>query len=330
MTLPEKLISDKIHHISISNKNTACDTSEKENIQTPILVSPPRSVPYYLSHLPPYSSKISYPAEYFPEIYMNLMNDCQRQNYSYEAFKKIQTNINVYTRNILFDWIVDIHLTYALSLRGLFLSLNLLNRYSSKEKIEIKKIQAIGTSAMVISWKNEEREFPGVSKFEMITDEGAKKEDIFKYEDKILGALDFDILIPNEFDIFELLRIKFDLSEEEFFYGVYLLISFNFNENILKFKPNTICDAVCILIGVLFNKKDIIDFYQVDSDYSFKEAKEVSKEIYFFLIKIFPFLKLDCYKRLQFLLHIKDFDLSKYSPTPLIKKKEETEEEEEN
>ena len=67
-----------------------------------------------------------------------------------------QKDINPSMREILNDWLIEVHLKFGLLPETLFLTVNLIDRYLSTKSIYRNKLQLVGVTAMLIASKYEE------------------------------------------------------------------------------------------------------------------------------------------------------------------------------
>ncbi|CCD25887.2 B-type cyclin CLB1 NDAI_0G01110 [Naumovozyma dairenensis CBS 421] len=100
-------------------------------------------------------------------------------------------------RDILIDWLVKIHVKFQLLPETLFLAINLIDRFLTKESVQLDKLQLVGTSCLFIASKYEEIYCPSIKNFANETDGACSTDDIKKGEKYILKALDFNLNYPN-------------------------------------------------------------------------------------------------------------------------------------
>jgi hypothetical protein len=106
-------------------------------------------------------------------------------------------------RSILIDWLIEVHLKFKLVPESLYLTVNLIDRYLSKEQVNRQKLQLVGVTAMLIACKYEEIYPPIVKDFVYITDNAYTKEEIIEMEGKMLKTLDFNIQITSAYRFLE-------------------------------------------------------------------------------------------------------------------------------
>ena len=82
-----------------------------------------------------------------------------------------QDDITEKMRSILIDWLIDVHSKFKLKCNTLFMTINIVDRFLSKERISRKQLQLIGVASMLIACKFEEIYAPEVRDFVYISDE---------------------------------------------------------------------------------------------------------------------------------------------------------------
>ena len=100
-----------------------------------------------------------------------------------------QKDIHPSMREILNDWLIEVHLKFNLLPETLYLTINLIDRFLSLHSVNRNKLQLVGVTAMLIASKYEEIYPPIVSDFVYITDNAYTKEEILAMEERILIAL---------------------------------------------------------------------------------------------------------------------------------------------
>lgn len=234
----------------------------------------------------------SLPSEYLSEIYFNLLNDSENQDYSLSSFQKLQKDINGKMRQILVDWLITLYYDLGLTENTLFITINLINRFISKQAISKEEFQLLGVSALMIAAKYEEIFIPSTSIYVYLTDKAFSKEQIIDMEQRILSALNFDVSIPNEFNLYEMMSLKFLFNDKEYSVGLYYLMMFLLDENSMNFTPKAICEGVCWLVGCLSGNQAIREYFTFGK----MNSKKAADVILSFENKKFFKAKLSCEK----------------------------------
>ena len=198
------------------------------------------------------------PIDYLNIIYTNLLIEetkgiLPKPIYNY---LNAQDDINEQMRSILIDWIIDIHYKYGFKDETLFMTVNIIDRYSTIKQISRTKYQLLGITAMMISCKHEEIEFPKINDFIYITGNLYTKDEMIKMEYDILKVLNFNLLFPSSNSFFEFLALNFNFSKKFFFMGKYLMESFLIDIKYIKYKASVIASA-CAYIVMKFYKMDL-------------------------------------------------------------------------
>ena len=118
----------------------------------------------------------------------------------------IQTDINHKMRAILIDWLIDVHLKYKLLPQTMYITVNLIDRYLSKNETNRKQLQLVGVAAIFIATKYEEIYPPALKDFVYITDKAYVKKDVLEMEEKMLNSLKFDITFPTQWNFLEIYK----------------------------------------------------------------------------------------------------------------------------
>jgi cyclin B len=107
-----------------------------------------------------------------------------------------QMEINKKMRAILVDWLVDVHISFRLHPKTLYLAIQLIDRYLQKSQVPRNKLQLVGVTCMSIAAKFEDAGAPCLRDLSSITDNAYQPHEIANYEVHVLGSLDFKVLTP--------------------------------------------------------------------------------------------------------------------------------------
>ena len=182
-----------------------------------------------------------------PKPIYNYMND--------------QKEINEQMRSILVDWIIDVHHKFGFTDETLFMTVLIIDRYSTIRQISRMQLQLLGITALMISCKHEEIELPKIDDFIYITDNAYTKQEMVKMENDILRALNFSLLFPSPIKFFEYLSINFNFSKKMHFMGKYLMETFLIDIKYIKYKASVISCACAYIVMKFFKVKGHQDSY---------------------------------------------------------------------
>ena len=108
-------------------------------------------------------------------------------------------DINQKMREILVDWVVEVHHKFNLRPAVLYTTVQLIDRYLGMCTVARSKLQLVGITAMLISSKMEEIFPPQVKDFVYISDRAYTQEEIIEMEQTILNSMKFRVAFPTMF-----------------------------------------------------------------------------------------------------------------------------------
>uniref|UniRef100_A0A8C0I9K0 G2/mitotic-specific cyclin-B3 n=1 Tax=Bubo bubo TaxID=30461 RepID=A0A8C0I9K0_BUBBB len=133
-------------------------------------------------------------AEYAKEIFEYMRG--REEKFMLPDYMEKQTDISRDMRAILVDWMVEVQENFELNHETLYLAVKLVDHYLVEVVSMRDKLQLIGSTAILIASKFEERCPPCVDDFLYICDDAYKREELIAMEMSILSTLKFDINIP--------------------------------------------------------------------------------------------------------------------------------------
>uniref|UniRef100_A0A8C1ZW74 Cyclin B3 n=1 Tax=Cyprinus carpio TaxID=7962 RepID=A0A8C1ZW74_CYPCA len=132
--------------------------------------------------------------EYAKDIFDYLKS--REEKFVLHDYMADQQNLNNNMRAILVDWLVEVQENFELNHETLYLAVKMTDHYLAVSQARRESLQLIGSTAMLIASKFEERAPPCVDDFLYICDDAYKRSQLIAMEISILQALDFDINIP--------------------------------------------------------------------------------------------------------------------------------------
>ena len=100
--------------------------------------------------------------DYVDDIYTNLRRK-EMELAPPVNLMSSQDDINEKMRTILIDWLIEVHLKFKLRHETLFLTVNILDRFLTVQKVARQRLQLVGVVALMIAAKYEEIYPPEVS-----------------------------------------------------------------------------------------------------------------------------------------------------------------------
>ncbi|KAK3524494.1 hypothetical protein QTP70_029278 [Hemibagrus guttatus] len=132
--------------------------------------------------------------EYAKEIFDYLRD--REEKFVLTDYMHAQPDLNASMRGILIDWMVEVQENFELNHETLYLAVKLTDHYLSITSVTRDSLQLIGSTAMLIAAKFEERCPPGIDDFLYICDDTYERQEFLVMERNILQGLNFDINIP--------------------------------------------------------------------------------------------------------------------------------------
>ncbi|XP_050214756.1 putative cyclin-A3-1 [Mercurialis annua] len=184
--------------------------------------------------------------------YLHTMEVDPRRRALPDYIETIQKDVSPNMRGILVDWLVEVAEEYKLVPDTLYLTINYIDRYLSKNSMNRQRLQLLGVSSMLIASKYEEINPPNVEDFCYITDNTYSKDDVVKMEADILKLLKFELGNPT---IKTFLRRFTMIAQEGYknsnlqleFLGYYLAELSLLDYNCVKFLPSLVASSVIFL-----------------------------------------------------------------------------------
>lgn len=114
-------------------------------------------------------------------------------------YMESQPHINEKMREILIDWLIDVHYKFKLQPETLYLCVNILDRFlkNTHTQVHREKFQLVGATCLLISSKYEEICALKIYDLVYICDDTFSKYEILDMEETILKALKYKITIPS-------------------------------------------------------------------------------------------------------------------------------------
>lgn len=184
-------------------------------------------------------------SEYFDDIYTYLKEiDCN--NLPTDGYmEKVQNDVTEKMRSILLDWLVEVHLKFKLLPETFYLTVNLIDRYLSKQSINRKYLQLLGVTAMFIACKYEEIYSPEIKDFIYMTDNAYTRDQMIKMEFDVLKALEFNVTNPSPLRFLEILKCILKFDDKSFMMCQYFMELCITDYKMIKYNPGLL--ATCVV-----------------------------------------------------------------------------------
>ena len=245
----------------VPSKNLLLKKTRQLSLDQNVLSKISIELPKKFSSSPNFTIKINFTnpnpeLEYIDEIYQNLLmednsNDRER-NFDY---MKYQTDLTPKIRAMLVNYVVEVAEKFNLKNKTLYLSVQIIDRLFSREKINKHFFQLVGITSLFISSKYEEIYYPDIKDWVEITGGKYTEDQILKMEDLIVGSLDFHLLPIYPYAFYEIICLKLGIEKEDFFLGALILEIALFDYALVKYKSSTICESVIIMLMKIVKRK---------------------------------------------------------------------------
>ncbi|CAD8165806.1 unnamed protein product [Paramecium pentaurelia] len=193
---------------------------------------------------------------YLEEFNLKLQ---QQNTISYNAFYQ-QSQITLKMRNVLINWLFEVHHKLKLQLETLLLTVWLIDKFIETHLVQKNRFQLFGIACLFIASKYQEvYGVPKSGQLSKLCDEVYSKEDILKAEGQILQNINFNLSFISPLRIFEHIA---EVDDQ---------ISYGFANG----DPFLIVATILNIVGKISNKKIDSSMLKVDSNQTNKLTKEL-------------------------------------------------------
>lgn len=198
-----------------------------------------------------------------------------------------QTDISPKMREILIDWLIEVHLKFKLRPETLYLTVSNIDRFLERHAVSRTKLQLVGCTAMLLAAKYEEIYAPEVRDFVYISDKAYTREQILQMEAIMLRTLEFKLTVPTAFRFGERF-IKVALSgtdpqlHETRTHLANFLMELTLQEySFLKYMPSMVAaSAIYLAMKMTGQTKPWSELLESETQYSERLLQECITELY--------------------------------------------------
>lgn len=178
--------------------------------------------------------------EYVDEIYQYYWT-MEAQGNSLENYMEMQTEITPQMRDILVNWLIEVHMKFDLMPETLYLTITLLDRFLSLVTIEKNELQLVGLTAVLLASKYEDFWHPRVSDLISIAVDSYTRDQMLDMEKAFLKNLKFRLNAPTPY-VFMLRFLKASKSDKKLEdLSFYLIDLCMVHYEALHFKVSLLC-----------------------------------------------------------------------------------------
>merc|ERR1711935_203168 len=161
------------------------------------------------------------------------------------GYLSAHNDINEKMREILVDWLVEVHMKFNLQSAVLYTTVQLIDRFLGMQAVTRSKLQLVGITAMLISSKMEEIYPPEVKDFVYISDKAYTQEEIIAMEQTMLNTLKFQVAFPTVYMFSQQIKVATMCDEKTSHVASFLMDMTLQDYSTLRYSPS-IMAAACV------------------------------------------------------------------------------------
>uniref|UniRef100_H3DMQ0 G2/mitotic-specific cyclin-B2 n=1 Tax=Tetraodon nigroviridis TaxID=99883 RepID=H3DMQ0_TETNG len=178
----------------LKNRSASAASEGREGPRPPLLAGQRRHTPAQFDMDSENADDCFLCPDYAKEIFDYLKQ--REERFVLRDYMPTQPGLTVEMRAVLVDWLVEVQENFELFHETLYLAVKVTDHYLSTVPVHRETLQLVGSTAMLIASKFEERSPPCVEDFLYICDDAYGREELISMEASILQTLAFDINIP--------------------------------------------------------------------------------------------------------------------------------------
>ena len=212
-------------------------------------------------------------------------------NYDKINLFELQDNndINEVKRKNIIELLIYYNYKWKLNPDSIYLAINIMDRYTSKIKINKNEYELIGLASFMIASKYEDIYSPNANALTYVYSFKYQPEDILDKEKEILYTLDFSVLYHSSFKFLNLFFHFSKINNENVFYLSEFILELSLtNIKLLKYSQRKRAFASFLLAKKIFNIGSEIEKYYIQFLFSLSEneVKVLIKELSYILKKV--------------------------------------------
>jgi hypothetical protein len=192
-------------------------------------------------------------SEYVVDIF-DYLYDIEDKYLIDESYMNNQPDLDWDKRDVLVDWLIEVHSKFRLLPETLFLTVNLMDRYFSKREITTDRLQISGLACLFIASKYEEIMAPSVNNFSYVMN--GSSEDVLHYERKILKATQYDLSYPNPLNYLRRISKADDYDIQTRTIAKYLLEISLFEPKLVGMRSSEVAAGAMYLARLMLQRGD--------------------------------------------------------------------------
>jgi G2/mitotic-specific cyclin 2 len=198
-------------------------------------------------------------AEYAVEIF-EYLRELEEDTAANPDYMEHQEHIEWSDRDVLNDWLVQVHQRFQLLPETFYLAINIIDRFLSTKIVQLDKLQLVGITALFIASKYEEVISPHISNFSYMAKDYPDSE-ILSAERFILQALNYNLSYPNPLNFLRRISKADNYDIQTRTLGKYLLEISMMDHRFLQFPSSQCAAAAMYMARLILNRGEWVCFY---------------------------------------------------------------------
>jgi G2/mitotic-specific cyclin 1/2 len=194
-------------------------------------------------------------SEYVNEIF-EYLHELELKTLPDANYLQHQRTLRPKMRSILVDWLVEVHLKFKLLPETLYLSINIMDRFLSKEVVQVDRLQLLATGSLFIAAKYEEVYSPSIRNYAYVTDGAFSEDEILGAERFILEILNFNMSYPNPMNFLRRISKADDYDVNSRTIGKYLLEITIIDHKFIGYLPSLCASSSMFIARKMIGKND--------------------------------------------------------------------------
>ena len=164
-----------------------------------------------------------------------------------------QTEVSWTLRNVITNWLIQVHARFCLVPKTLFLVVNIFDRLLSAQIISLTKLQLVGITSLLIASKVKEIVPPSITLFLHCADRSYTKDKVLEAKRYVLKMLGWNLSYPNPIHFLQRVGEAGEFNVEARTISEYLLEISCLEWRLLSAPPSLLVAATiwltCLILG---------------------------------------------------------------------------------
>uniref|UniRef100_A0A915KN46 G2/mitotic-specific cyclin-B3 n=1 Tax=Romanomermis culicivorax TaxID=13658 RepID=A0A915KN46_ROMCU len=204
----------------------------------------------------------------------------QRENqFKVSDYMHKQSTVTHQMRSILVDWMVEIQESFELNHETLYQAVKMTDLFLEKRVVDKRMLQLVGTAALFISSKFDERCPPACEDFLYICDDAYTRDQLLSMERDMLKILQFDLGFPLSYRFLRRYAKTTKLGMETLTLARFILESSLMHYEFVSYKESLMASACLLLALKMKNEGEWGDVHRKYSGYKTEDLEPITLRI---------------------------------------------------